>query len=226
MARRGIPSFSSLWRKHETLYVGIFVIALQRLSEDNCDTNDEDSLSEYLCPFLNRICFEESQSSNREIRTPDWNKPIPPVNGSELKGGRANKRPDFSCKLTNRFADCAEEYEISFHVECKRLGDPTSVNWILNKNYVTEGIKRFDSRSHEYGKRAPSGMMLGYIINMTPEKILEEVNSHQKKHCPYNPAIKFECIRENIQQYKQELKRRNLEPQEFKLIHLWVHLRK
>ena len=72
MARYSIPSFSSLWHKHETLYIGIFVIALQRLSDDKADTTDEDSISERLCPILNTVCFEESQKNNWEIRTPDW----------------------------------------------------------------------------------------------------------------------------------------------------------
>lgn len=66
MARYSIPSFSSLWQKHETLYVGIFIIALQRLSDDKCDTTDEDIISEYLCPVLNTVCFEESQKNNRQ----------------------------------------------------------------------------------------------------------------------------------------------------------------
>jgi len=227
MARHGIPSVSTLWQKHETLYVGVFIMALRRLSETGCPSTSEDDISEWLCPLLTKICFEENRRNNScEIRTPDWDKPLQPVNKNELKGGKRKKRPDFTCKLVNTFADSPDDHEIPFHVECKLLGLPTSRTWILNKNYVTEGIKRFDSRSHEYGKRAFSGMMLGYIISMAPEKILEEVNSHQQKHCPYNPAIKLESVREKLQQCRQELKRKSLKPQEFKLIHLWVDLRK
>lgn len=227
MARHGIPPFSILWQKHETLYVGIFIVALRRLSEDGTDATAEDDISEQLCPLLTDICFEENRrNSNREIRVPDRDKPLQPVNKNELKGGKKKKRPDFTCKLTNTLADCSDDYEIPFHVECKLLGAPTSRNWILNRNYVTEGIKRFDSMSHEYGKRASSGMMLGYVISMTPEIILEEVNSHQREHCGDNPAIEFECVRENVRQYRQELKRKNIKPEQFKLIHLWVDLRR
>lgn len=225
MARYAIPSSSSLWQKHETLYIGIFIIALQILSDDQCDTGHEDMISERLCPILNTVCFEESQKSNCEIRTPDWEKPIQPITGNELKGGKVRNRPDFTCKLTNPFARSANEYEIPFHVECKRLGFPTSPSWILNKNYVINGIERFDSRSHEYGKRAPSGMMVGYIINMSPEVILDEVNTHQKYHCAVNPDIEFELVKDKVQQYHQKLNRRNLKPELFKLVHLWVDLR-
>lgn len=225
MARHNIPSFSSLWQKHETLYIGIFIMALQRLSEEKCNMTSEDTISEHLCIVLNAICFKESRKNNCEIRTPDWEKPIQPVTDSELKGGRARKRPDFTCKLTNPFAASADEHEISFHVECKRLGAPTSASWILNENYVTNGIKRFDCRLHEYGKRASSGMMVGYIINMSPEKILDEVNTHQKQHCSYNPAIEIDFVKGNVQQYRQKLNRKNLKPELFKLIHLWADLR-
>jgi len=111
-----------------------------------------------------------------------------------------------------------------FHVECKRLGSPTSANWILNENYVKNGIKRFDCELHEYGKRAPSGMMVGYIISMSPEKILDEVNTHQKQHCSYNTAIKLGFVKGNVHQYRQKLNRKNLKPEVFKLVHLWVNL--
>lgn len=225
MARRSIPPFSSLWQQHETIYVGLFYMALQRLFEDSYDISSENAISERLCLILNSLCFEKSQSLQREIRTPDWEKPIQPVSESELKGGRSSKRPDFTCKRTNPFANCADEHEISFHVECKLLGNPSSINWKLNKNYVTEGIRRFDCSSHEYGKRAASGMMIGYIISMSHEKIQNEVNIHQRLHCPDNPPIAFLFDDKNVQQCYQYLKRKNVKPNEFKLIHLWVDLR-
>jgi hypothetical protein len=225
MPRRSFPSSHNLWQRHETLYVGLFYMALQRLSENICDTNDEDMISERLCPILNTLCYEESQIHQSEIRTPDWEKPNQPVSDSELKGGKIRKRPDFTCKLTNRFAACAEEYEIQFHIECKRLGRPSSSRWILNENYVTDGINRFDCASHEYGKRAASGMMIGYIISMSHETIQDEVNTHQKRHCPDNPEIVFLFDKKNVQQCHQELKRKNVKPDKFKLIHLWVDLR-
>jgi len=225
MARRVIPSFFKLWQKHENLYVDIFVIALQRLADDKGDVTHEDIISEKLCPILNTVCFEESRKNNCEIRTPDWEKPIQPITTSELKGGKVRKRPDFTCKFYNPFARYPYEHEIPFHVECKRLGSPTSKGWNLNNNYIINGIKRFDSRSHEYGKRAFSGMMIGYIINMYHGEILDEVNINQKKHCSGNPSIEFKSVKSNVHQYRQQLTRKNLKPKIFELIHLWVDLR-
>jgi hypothetical protein len=224
MARHAIPSFSVLWEKHETIYISIFILALQRLWTDRCDTGDEDMISERLCPILNTVCFEESQKDNGEIRTPDWEKPIQPVTDSELNGGKIRKRPDFTCKITNPFACNPYEHEIPLHVECKRLGAPTSSSWILNKNYVVNGIKRFDSGEHGYGKRASSGMIVGYITSMSPKIILNEVNTHQKEHCSNYPAIEFEFVKNKVQQYQQKFDRKNLKPELFKLVHLWIDL--
>jgi len=224
MARRSIPSAPMLWQRHETLYVGLFYLALQKLSKNKFKTSNEDMISERLCPILHALCYEESQRQQCDIPPPHWEKPIQPVNESELKGGKIRKRPDFTCNLYNHFAS-ADEFEISFHIECKRLGVPSSSRWILNENYVTKGIKRFDCSSHEYGKRAYSGMMIGYIISMSHDIIQDEINTHQKLHCPDNPKIVFVIDDKNVQQCHQGLKRKNVKPDKFKLIHLWVDLR-
>ena len=230
MARRSVPSFARLWRKHETLYLSVFSQALVRLSKKK-HLMDEDHISEQLCPILNAVCFEKSnkrksKKRNCEIRTPDPEIPIPPKTDNELKGGlKKARRPDFTCKCHNPFASCSEEHEIALHVECKLLGNQTSKTWILNKNYTIEGIKRFDNKSHEYGKRALSGMMIGYIISMEPEQIVYEVNDFQQKQFPNNPALSFEFNNPPVFRTRQNLKRKNVNPKGFQIIHLWVDLR-
>lgn len=225
MSRQSLPTFSVLWKRHENLYIGIFFIALQRLENGPCSTSHEDMISEFLCPILNKVCFEEGKKRNCEIRTPDWEKPIQPQNNSELKGGKIRKRPDFTCKFTNPLAYDADEHEIPLHIECKRLGKASSRGWKLNENYVVNGIMRFDASEHEYGKRAPSGLMIGYIISMPPKQVLIEVNAYVKKHCTNMPPIECELIENKVQQYHQNLIRKNMQPEIFKLIHLWIDLR-
>lgn len=225
MARRPIPSFSILWQRHESIYCDIFYSALELFSKDKKLSGDEDALSERLCPYLNQICYKMSSNSDIEIRTPDWEKPKQPVNEDELTGGKVRKRPDFTCKYTNPTATSEEEYEICLHVECKCLGNPTSKSWILNKNYVVNGIKRFDSNTHEYGKRAPSGIMIGYIITMEPEQILQEINQFQKRYLPQNSPISFTFGCKKLHKTNQHLIRQSIKPREFKIIHLWVDLR-
>jgi hypothetical protein len=225
MARRPLSPFITLWNRHILLYSEVFSTALQELSESASISGDEDAISEILCSILNRVCFNFGKSRNQELQTPYWETPIQPVTGNELKGGKIKKRPDFTCKRINPWAASPEKHEISLHIECKLLGYPTSATWILNKNYVKNGIKRFDSKIHEYAKRADSGMMIGYIISMTPQEIESEVNDYQKKHAPEYPAIKFFFDTTTLFKTRQDIKRKNVMPDRFELIHFWVDLR-
>lgn len=225
MARRPLSPFVTLWNRHVQLYSEVFSAALRELSVSSSISGDEDAISEILCSILSRVCFEFGRSRNQDLQTPYWETPIQPVTGVELKGGKIRKRPDFTCKCINPWASSHEKYEISLHVECKRLGYPTSATWILNENYVKNGIKRFDSKIYEYGKRADSGMMIGYIINMTPEEIEYEVNVYQKKHVPEYTEIKFLFDRTKLFRTQQDIKRGNVKPAFFELFHFWIDLR-
>ena len=222
MARRPLPAFAKLWQRHDRIYCEVFFVSLQKLANEPV-SGDENTISKRLCPILSCVCFTLSQSRSGEVRTPTWEGPIQPVSEAELEV--EPKRPDFTCKLSNPYAASSEEHEIPFHVECKLLGFPTSSSWKLNKNYVTKGMKRFDCDSHEYGKRAPSGMMIGYVIDMEPEEVLEEVNRHKHQHLSYFPAICMAIDEATVLQNRQNLERKHVAPKEFDLTHLWVDLR-
>jgi len=225
MARRPLSPFVTLWNRHVQLYSEVFSAALYELSKLSSISGDEDAISEILCSILSRVCFELGKSRNQDLQTPYWETPIQPVTGDELKGGKMGKRPDFTCKCINPWADSHEKYEVALHVECKLLGYPTSATWILNENYVKNGIKRFDSKVHEYGKRSDSGMMIGYIINMTPEEIESEVNNYHKKHAPEYPVINFSFDTPALFKTRQDIKRKNVKPAFFEIFHFWVDLR-
>ncbi len=225
MARRPLSPFAVLWKRHVILYTDVFSAALHELSKAPSLSGGEDAVSEMLCLILNRVCFNIGKSQNIELQTPYWEAPIQPVSGDEPKGGKINKKPDFTCKCINPLATTPEKYEIAFHIECKLLGNPTSATWILNENYVKNGIRRFDSTIHAYGKRAYSGMMIGYIIGMTPENIETEVNDYQKKQEPEYPEIEFVFDTKNLFKTIQNIKRENVMPTRFDMIHLWVDLR-
>jgi hypothetical protein len=225
MAKRELPAFIILWNKHKKLYMEVFSMALQELSKRDFVSGDEDAISEILSLLLTQTCFNVGRIRGQEVRTPIWEGPIPPVSEQELKGGKTRKRPDFTCKCSNPWAHSPEEYEISLHVECKRLGINTSHSWNLNENYVINGIKRFDCKTHEYGKRSPSGMMIGYIISMIPKEIETEVNGYQRKRLSHCPDIAFTFDERTLFQARQQIQRRSIEPVQFELIHLWVDLR-
>lgn len=218
MARktRTIGGFGQLWQRHENLYRTIFCNALAQLMITDEQRKDEDAISEALCPILRQACFNHKDKP----MPPEWEGPIAPVSNEELKGGKIRKRPDFTCRLVNTFADSFEMHEISLHVECKRLGKKTG-SWNLNKNYIENGVIRFDSETHEYGKRAPCGLMIGYIVSAEKNDVLNEVNSHLPTAIS---ALQF-LFTKTVEYCDSLFKRRHVAPKHFKLIHIWVDLR-
>lgn len=225
MARRGLPTFSVLWTRHESLYTEVFSLALAELTHRPSVVGDEDAISGSLCPILSQVCFKMDRNGRGEVRVPIWERPCQPVSEAELTGGKKRKRPDFTCSCYNYCASGPEEFEVPFHVECKRLGSPTSRTWILNKNYVVKGMKRFDSREHAYGKRAPSGMMIGYIIDLSPPDIVAEVNCYKNQYFKSCPDITFVWGAGHVHRTEQSITRQQVAPAKFRLTHVWVDLR-
>ena len=224
MARHSLPRFSQLWLHHETLYREIFGEALRRLTLEKALSGDEVLISKRLYSLLVTVCREIARLQNRDIQPPNpesqnWS---PEIDATDEPS--ADKRPDFTCNCIDRHAESNAEYVIPLHVECKRLGEPTSPSWKLNKNYVTHGIARFDLRSHEYGVRAPSAIMIGYVISMTPEAIQAEVNAALGIELPSLPLLNF-TFSDVPMQARHAFARNNVLPVEFTLIHLWADIR-
>lgn len=226
MARRTIPAFDVLWERHTTTYIEVFLAALAQLVSNDSTEADEDAISEALCPMLTKVCFQMNQSSRCEVRVPAWERPLQPVVENELRGGQLGKRPDFTCSCINSFAEKGEDFEIPFHVECKRLGKYRKASWNLNRNYVVNGMMRFDSISHGYGKRAGSGLMVGYVIDLCPVSVAASVNQHKQKHLSSWPDIILADRDANIHQASQTVTRVHQSPTNFTLVHLWVDLRR
>ncbi len=223
MARRKI-TFAKLWSQHESLYRHIFVEALVRLAAELRILGDENDVSKHLATILVAVCQKNAKARNEEIRTPLYELPQQPVNIDETQEDFIRKKPDFTCNRINLQAKSLPEYEIPFHVECKLLGKPTSSTWILNRNYVTNGIARFDLQSHKYGNWASSGLMIGYIVSMTPGEIQTQVNSHIEKKLPGVPRLEFKLSGVPLRS-KHRFERKHVTPTPFTLFHLWVDLR-
>lgn len=219
-----LPSRTELWQRHASMYLEVFHEALKRLAFTKFNVEEEDAISEQLCSLLRKICFEKSKKSKIPISTPNWEQPIPPVCVAELQGGKTRKRPDFTCKLCNPFAAQASDHEIHLHIECKKLGFPTSPSWIYNENYVTKGIMRFDSNEQMYGKNASSGIMIGYMFSMRPKEIMDEVNTYQNKHVPNHPTLHFNFAKRPVSKTDQDIVRTVTKPEKFRIVHLWVRL--
>lgn len=138
-----------------------------------------------------------------------------------------SKIPDFYWHISNHLAD-DDEAELRFVVECKRLGSPSSSDWIFNENYVLNGIYRFLTDSHEYGKGDEEGGMIGYVQSMTFADILKDVN---QAICQspisitevLSPADGW--VENGISELEQVLERPfPISP--FRLFHFWVDIRR
>lgn len=212
--------FNKLWQRHVGLYEEVFKCSLKRLSQDNSlrGKETEDQISIFLWGELSTICQERAARCNEEIKVPIFQFPIQNIVRAQTHGANSLKKPDFTCS----FYDADEGKSIDLHIECKKLGTPSSPSWVFNKNYVREGIVRFDSKEHQYSVPAVSGMMIGYIISMSPQDILTEVNQVINGYS----KLRFNFKAGPVFRTQQALKRKNVEPENLNLIHLWVELKK
>ncbi|MCL1874354.1 MAG: hypothetical protein FWF85_09610 [Clostridiales bacterium] len=55
MPRQALPLESELWKKHESIYIEVFSLALQILASSPCDISNENIISEALCPILESV---------------------------------------------------------------------------------------------------------------------------------------------------------------------------
>lgn len=135
---------------------------------------------------LNRLfylCLMEATHKLTESE-PTFNLPLPAYDGrnpphlkDKQKAKREDSRPDIYWTLMDHGANYPDWCR-TFALEGKRLGEPTSRTWVLNKQYVTDGILRFFQEDKGYGKGCEVGAMVGYIQNKSFDEILDEVNSH------------------------------------------------
>ena len=87
---------------------------------------------------------------------------------------REHKRPDLQWSFQDDQAEDLDRATRTYVVECKRLGQATGT-WVLNVNYVAEGVRRFVDTSHLYGKDDVGGGMIGYMQSMDIDAIWAEV---------------------------------------------------
>jgi hypothetical protein len=211
MARRNknFPSPIKTWVEFVDIHVNIFCSALRLLNVEIIEHLKENDISAYLNVPLNNACC----SSGLTILPPFWDSNISAIDNSEVKTNNTSKRPDFTCKMINNYCNSPEDYTISLHIECKLLGSTK-----LNRYYIDNGINRFDSLTHEYGKRANDGIMIGYIISSTKLNIQQEINNN----LPANIERLNFNKKSEIEKVTTRFKRNNVSPIDFTLHHIWA----
>jgi len=165
-----------VWEHFEQSVQEIFDRGLLALAEEPRLPLEEDPLNRRLlhcCRRANHALRKEGRGLPSPIFYEANNQPLA---DDPDRASRLRKRPDFQCGLHDDLAEDPDKSDLFYTIECKRLGQPTRPDWVLNRNYVGNGILRFIMAEWGYAEGAPSGMMIGYIQTMEPEQILSEVN--------------------------------------------------
>jgi hypothetical protein len=214
-----------IWTRHEKRVLEIFKLALKMLREESSLPDKEDELNRKLF-FLVRRANRDLENQNQGIEWPlNYESNNQPDADDVTRSTREAKRPDFQWGVRDRNEVDPDRMDKFYIIESKRLGSPSSSTWILNKNYVINGIKRFVDSESGYGKSSPSGAMIGYIQDMELQTILEEVNTNAESELLPNIKLSSDGEQPEITRLDQRLDREQIQPTPFALRHLWVDLK-
>ncbi len=214
-----------LWVPGEERVLDLCTRSLRKL----CDCPNVSTATE---PEINRKLFLCMTQANRDLlaigrgfdHLPQPEAANLPDPSDERRADWERKIPDFQWQIIDHLAPARESVR-SYVIECKRLGSPPRRDWILNKEYVANGMCRFANESHRYGHRCPSGAMIGYMQSMSFQSILSEVNKHART-CAVGelaPIPGASC--DDTVKRLQSLLCRAFPVSPFHLRHLWVDLR-
>lgn len=215
------------WVKREDRILEILQEALKLLQAENALPKSENGLNRELNRCILKANFELVNKGRGLDRRPFYDAPNQPSVDDETRAARENKRPDFQWSLYDDLARDPRQAYLEYVVECKRLGSPSSPSWVLNKNYVTDGICRFRDPDHGYGEGVRSGAMVGYVQSMELSLVLKEVN----RSCLDNKVLKLIELTQDgwqegsVSRLEQQLQRPKVLPVAFCLRHLWLDIR-
>jgi hypothetical protein len=209
------------WKSHEDRVLEVFQNALLRLGAARELPEREDDLNRKL--FLlarkeNYRLIRRGRGTHSNLYYEACNQPA--ADDAE-RAGREAKIPDFQCG----FVDAQEGVDRFLAIEGKRLGKPSSSGWVLNENYVNNGVRRFVNSEWAYGEDAESGAMVGYIQTMDFGSILNEVTQSGSAISIPVIATKARRSRGSVITLEHVLQRPFPESP-FALRHFWVDLRR
>lgn len=209
------------WKEFQQRYVQLISEALMLLRKRDRLEEDE--------PALNRLFYRCIVDANNNLDldyVPSQQAKNAPHIEDKEKTPREDNIPDFSWPLMDYTASDGN-YDRSFTLECKRLGQKTSKNWILTREYVIDGILRFFLEEKGYGKGCETGAMVGYVQDMEFPAILDEINDNITKHCPSIAllAVPMEGWQQQAVSNLNHAFQRPFIPTTFLLQHFWIDMR-
>lgn len=221
MSRIHIPTSDDILKRHVEKYIIIFENALLLLAQSSV-SKKENEINFKLAIMLRKACFNWKAERGEELAIPKYEQPSQPT-GEECEIQVHPKRPDFTSSFINAEAKSAKEFELYFPIECKVLGIKET-SWDYCKNYSNNGINRFISSSHKYGKNFPYGLMIGYMVDISKDEALVLVNT-QIEQTAKTPCLQFYQSETGGTSFKCDQPLiRNFSPKKFLLFHLWTDL--
>jgi len=213
------------WKIFEKEVFEIIYYALDNLKKEKNLPNNEDKLNRLLL-FKMRDAnhYLLRFDSRRSDLTPIYQCTVQPLDDEDGEKKKCeNKIPDFQFQKTDINSHTSSNSTKNITVECKRLGFPSSETWILNENYVKNGIQRFISEDWRYGQGSVIGAMIGYIQNMELEDIISEINNYISKN--HIPSLNSDILNIKFLYEFHQLLNRSFEERNFKLRHIWIDLK-
>ena len=217
-------SQQNLWSRHETFVLASLALALAKLRVARATGDLPQGEND-----LNRLLYFYLIDAAREI-APLCVLPLPvyeaycqPRGDDVDRASREDKRPDFQWGYIDPHERDPRRCARILVIECKRLGEPTSATWVLNRNYVNHGLIRFREITWGYGDATPSAAMVGYVQSMTHETVLQDVN--EAAHAADFPVLVIQGGVElaGIRTLENRFDREFSESP-FTIRHLWVDL--
>jgi hypothetical protein len=218
-------SVAITWARFEAAVLEVFSEALRRLAQFQRLPAAEEPINLELYWIARKIHHELLNSPQSSIpfsiMTDTTNQPEP---DDSARSKRMKKRPDFSCVLNNSQEADFRKSQAIYSLECKRLGNPER-DWILNQNYAEYGMLRFTQEDWQYAKGCVSATMIGYLQNMAPNAVLNEVNNNATlRGLPSLQRASASWVAQGVTSLSQAALNRTFVPTQFQLGHLWVDL--
>ena len=212
------------WTDFEERVLEVFRAALVLLGQEPDLPRSEDPLNRRLLVCLRRANLSLRQQ-RRGLPSPVlYECVMQPVADDVQLNQFLWTRPDFTWGVHDDLAERWEWASLFYHIECKRLGVPSSATWILNRKYTENGIRRFEDPAHGYGHGFPSGVMVGYMQTMTPDEILVEVNVHATNAGFPALTCSADWTPRGVTDLDTHRFTRRISPTQFQLHHLWMDL--
>lgn len=227
MSGHDVPTIfdKDLWGQREDTLLDLCARSLGKL-RDCADLNNEKETE------INRKLFWCMAQANRDLASigkgldhlPQPEAANLPDPKDERRADWERKIPDFQWQIIDHLAPALDSVR-SYAIECKRLGSPPRRDWVLNEEYVENGMCRFIHESHRYGNRCRSGAMIGYMQSMSFDSILTEINEHARNRAVGELAPAPRRSRDDAVNRLESLISRSFPISPFNLRHLWVDLR-